>query len=129
MSNSDWWSKKLGNPTPQPQAPATPPTFAVQPQPATYAQPQVPSYPVSQQVTPQAPRCPECGSGNYTVAAKQVTQNGEVSSWRCYDCGYPKIQAGSRHGGASSASSSGPTQKAKQVPTGGWNPTTIIGKL
>lgn len=129
MSNADWFARKLGNPNPPAQAPAQIPTYATQPQPATYAQPQRPSYPPSQQMTPQAPRCPECQSGNYAVAAKQITQNGEVESWRCYDCGYPKVQAGSRHGGANAASSSGATQRARQVPTGGWNPTTIIGKL
>jgi hypothetical protein len=49
---------------------------------------------------------------------------------RCYDCGYPKVQAGSRHGGASSApSSGGPATPARQVATGGFNPTTIIGHL
>lgn len=131
MSNADWWAKKLGTPAPQPQAmpPLTPPSFAVQPPPATYAQPQNPSYPPSQQMTPQAPRCPGCGSNNYSVAAKQVTQNGQVESWRCYECGYPLVQAGSSHGGANSAPSAGPAQRAKQVPTGGWNPTTIIGRL
>lgn len=128
MSNVDWFAKKFGT-NPVPTQPATPPTFAVQAPPATYAQPQRPSYPPSQQVTPAAPRCPECGSGNYTIAAKQVTQNGQVESWRCYDCGYPLIQAGSSHGGANSAPSSGPTQRSKQVQTGGWNPTTIIGHI
>lgn len=131
MSNADWFARKLGVPV-QPSAPVTPPVappvFATQPQPATYAQPQA-SYPPSQQVTPAPARCPECGSGNYSIAAKQVTQNGQVESWRCYDCGYPIVQAGSRHGGANSAPSQGGAQRARQVPTGGWNPTTIIGKL
>lgn len=131
MSNADWFARKLGNPNPPVQVnpPSYPPTFAVQPQPATYAQPQTPSYPPSQQVTPQAPLCPECRSSNYSVAAKQVTQNGQVESWRCYDCGYPIVQAGSKHGGANSAPSQGGAQRARQVATGGWNPTTIIGHI
>lgn len=133
MSNADWFARKLNA---QPQAPTQPitpptmpPTFAVQPKPATYAQPQNPSYPPNQQLSPQAPLCPECNSANYSVAAKQVTQNGQVESWRCYDCGYPIVQAGSKHGGATSAPSQGGAQRARQVATGGWNPTTIIGHL
>ena len=58
----------------------------------------------------------------------QVTQAGSVDAWRCYDCGYPLTQTGTGIAGVN-APSAGPTQAAVQVPTGGWNPTTIIGKL
>ena len=61
MSNSDWFAKKL---TSQPQQQQTPPQY-VAPQPATYIQPTQPYYPPAQQATPQAPRCPGCGSENY----------------------------------------------------------------
>jgi hypothetical protein len=121
-SSADWFAKKMGQPVP-----------TQQPQPVQY-QPQVPmpqNYaptPPSYQA-PMSPTCPECRSQNYAVAAKQITQSGQVESWRCYDCGYPLIQAGSSHGGANSAPSSGPAQKAVQVPTGGYNPQTIIGHL
>ena len=124
MSSSDWFAKKLNT-----QPVAKPQPQYVAPQPATYAPPQQPQYPPSQQMTPQAPKCPECKSGNYAVAAKQVTQGGVVESWRCYDCGYPITQAGSRLGGATYAPSSGPATPAVQVPTGGWNPQGIIGHI
>lgn len=127
MSN-DWWARKLNAPA-QPQAQPQPQPQYVAPQPATYAPPSQPQYPPTQQVTQQAPRCPGCGGPNYSIAAKQVTHSGQVESWRCYDCGYPLVQAGSSHGGANSAPSAGPAQKARQVQTGGWNPTTIIGHL
>ena len=128
MSNADWFAKKLGV---QPQQPVvypqnTPPT-QMAPKPATYVAPPQSQYPPSQQATPQAPTCPSCRSNNYSVAAKQITQNGEVESWRCYDCGYPKVQAGS--GVGTVGQSTGPARAAKQVPTGGWNPTTIIGHI
>ena len=132
MSNADWFARKLGAQPAAPSQPSQPvnlPPTAVSPRPATYAQPEMPSYPPSQQMTPQSPLCPECRSANYAVAAKQITQNGQVESWRCYDCGYPLIQAGSQHGGATSAGASGPAQKSRQVSTGGWNPTTIIGRI
>lgn len=119
--SSDWWARKLGNPVPQ--QPSQPPYVA--PQPATYAQPSRPSYPPSQQVTPQAARCPGCGSGNYGGATPE-------SRPRCYDCGYPLVQSGSGAGRGitnTGEQAVGPAQPAKQVQTGGWNPTTIIGKL
>ena len=136
MSNADWFARKLGQQPQQPQQPMAPtvppnlpPAFAVQTPPATYRPQQNAAYPPSVQVTPASPTCPACHSGNYSVAAKQITQNGQVESWRCYDCGYPLVQAGSTHGGANSAPSAGPAQRSKQVPTGGWNPTTIIGHI
>jgi hypothetical protein len=120
MSNQNWWAQKLGNNS-APLPPATQPRVA--PQPATYAQPQQ-QYPPSQQVTPQAERCPGCGSGNYGGGTPE-------SRKRCYDCGYPVVQSGSGlgKGVTSGPQASGPVQASIQVPTGGWNPTTIIGKL
>lgn len=117
--SSNWWAKKLNTPIPQQQ-----PQY-VAPQPATYAQPSQASYPPSQQMTPQAPRCPGCGSGNYGGATAE-------SRPRCYDCGYPIVQSGTGVGRGiigQGSSDAGPATPAKQVQTGGWNPTTIIGKL
>lgn len=119
--SSNWWAKKLGNPEPQPTA--TPRYVA--PQPATYAQPTQPQYPPSQQVTPQASRCPGCGSANYGGATPE-------SRARCYDCGYPIQQSGSGVGRgiiSQGGDSSGPATPARQVQTGGWNPNIIIGKI
>lgn len=120
MTNSDWWSKKLGTPAPKPVMPQVP---LAQPQPAVYQAPPQPQYPPSVQVTPQAERCPGCGSNNYGGATPE-------SRKRCYDCGYPLVQSGSGMGrGVVGNSSSGPAQPAKQVQTGGFNPTTIIGHI
>jgi hypothetical protein len=60
-------------------------------------------------------------SGNYF--APQGTQR-----MRCYDCGYPVIQAGS--GAGMPSGSSGPTIAAKQPSQGGgFNPNVIIGRV
>jgi len=111
--SSSWWAQKLGAPAPQqPQRQGV-----VQPQPATYAQPQQPQYPPSQQITPTAERCPGCGSS-------------PESRKRCYDCGYPIVQSGTGVRGVTTGQAgAGPAQPARQIDTGGYNPTTIIGKI
>lgn len=122
MSNANWWAKKLNIPTPQPTMPQVP---MAQPMPATYQQPPQPQYPPSVQVTPTAERCPGCGSGNYGGATPE-------SRKRCYDCGYPIVQSGSGMGRGivgQGGEAAGPAQPARQVQTGGFNPTTIIGKI
>ena len=119
MSNSDWFSRKLGTPTPQ--QPQAQPQYAA-PQPATYAQPQQPQYPPSQQATPQAPRCPGCGSGNYGSV--------QGAKPRCYDCGYPINQSGSRYGALTGAKVEGTTKSAAGNDTASnWNPQVIIGRI
>lgn len=124
MSNADWFAKKLGtNPPQQAVAPNSPQYVA--PQPATYAQPSQPQYPPTQQMTPQAERCPGCGSGNYGGATPEARK-------RCYDCGYPIQQSGSGAGTGivgQGGQSAGPATPAVQVQSGGWNPTTIIGHI
>jgi len=118
--SSNWWANKLGTQAPQQAAPT--PQY-VAPQPATYIQPSQPQYPPTQQATPQAERCPGCGSGNYGGATPE-------SRKRCYDCGYPITQSGSGRGkGVVGNQGGGPTQAAKQVSSGGFNPTTIIGHI
>jgi len=123
MSNTDWFARKLN--APQQPAPVMPQVPMAQPQPATYAQPQQPQYPPSQQMTPQASRCPGCGSGNYGGATPEARK-------RCYDCGYPISQSGSGVGTGivgQGGQASGPAQPARQVQGGGFNPTTIIGHI
>jgi predicted Zn-ribbon and HTH transcriptional regulator len=71
----------------------------------------------------QNSRCPECNSGNYMKRGSIQTQNGSVEAWNCYDCGYPLRQT------TSGMSGSGPVSASKQIATGGWNPTAIIGRL
>ena len=122
MSNADWFARKL-NQQPLPQQQQSAPVYAAPP-PAQYAQPQQPQYPPSQQMTPQAERCPGCGSGNYGGATPE-------SRKRCYDCGYPIQQSGSGvgKGVVSGGQASGPATPAVQVQTGGWNPQTNIGHI
>ena len=123
MSNN-WWANKLGQPqsAPRQEMPAPPSQ-----RPMSYAPPS--SAPAFQQqgarpiASAQASKCPSCGSGNYGSI--------EGTKARCYECGYPIVQSGSGMGKGITGgpTPSGPTQAAVQVATGGWNPTTIIGKL
>lgn len=122
MSNN-WWANKLG--APAPQTPSTPPQSPVY-QPANPL-PVQQSYPQSYQsapITPPADRCPGCGSSNYGGATPEARK-------RCYDCGYPITQSGSGMGrGVMGQNGSGGTpQPAKQVQSGGWNPTTIVDRI
>jgi ribosomal protein S27AE len=127
MSNANWWNKKLGNPN---AVPTTPPTSPL-PSNVYRPTPQQPNIQVSydpnqdQLVTRAASardteRCPNCTSGNYM--APQGTQRK-----RCYDCGYPLVQAGSGVGGTGSE---GPVTPAKQPAQGsGFNPTVIVDRI
>lgn len=124
MSNN-WWASKLGQAQPQQRQemplPASQIPMARAPQPAPQQSAFLPSNGASSS-------CPSCRSKNYMKVGSQVTASGSVDAWRCYDCGYPLVQRGSGIGGVSTPSA-GPTQAAVQVPTGGWNPTTIIGHI
>lgn len=118
---SDWWARKLNAPQ-QPQQPQPRATVPLQ-QPQPQYQATQPQYPPSESIR-MSPRCPGCGGSNYMGA--------EGTRPRCYDCGYPIQQSGSGVGAGivtPTVKSDGPTQAAKQVDSGGWNPTTIIGKL
>lgn len=126
MSSNNWWAQKLGG-QPQPQQSAPPA------QPPVYVPPVPPAAPPPDLNPPRPPgganpqgRCPSCGSGNYVATGSIMSQSGSVASMRCYDCGYPITQSGTGIGGVAA---SGPTQKAHQIPTGGWNPGTIIGHI
>lgn len=46
--------------------------------------------------------------------------------YRCYDCGHPVTQSGS---GVGSTRSNEPAKKAVQVESGGYSPTTIVGRV
>ena len=125
MNSSSWWAQKLGA-QPQPQVPRQAP-------PPAYTPPTLPAAPAPS-MSPQRPpggadpagRCPSCGSGNYVQVGSIVGMNGSVPTMRCYDCGYPLTQSGT---GIHGIAPTGPTQKAVQIPNGGWNPGTIIGHL
>ena len=129
MASNDWWSKKLGSPTPRQSTPPTslpasvpyvPP--AQQPNVKVAYDPERDQLMTKAQSAKRFDTCPDCGSGNYF--APQGTQR-----MRCYDCGYPITQTGSGSG-MPSGSSSGPTQKAIQVgQNGGFNPNIIVDRM
>jgi hypothetical protein len=127
MSNNNWWANKLGTAAP---ASATPPT-QLPPGNVYRAPQQTPNVQVSydpnqdQLVTrAQSARnpenCPGCMSGNYMAPVGTQRK-------RCYDCGYPIVQAGTGVGGTGQ----GGTPIAAKQPSqgGGFNPTVIVDRL
>ena len=126
MSNN-WWANKLGTAAP---ASATPPTQL--PPGNVYRAPQQnPNVQVSydsnqDQLVTRAQsardqeRCPGCMSGNYMAPVGTQRK-------RCYDCGYPIVQAGTGVGGTGQ----GGTPIAAKQPSqdGGFNPTVIVDRL
>lgn len=125
MTNS-WWANKLGGQQPAPQytPPQTPPvSYPAQSYPQQQppvVNPELQGHRIPQSAT-SSERCPNCASGNYGRSTPE-------SRARCYDCGYPIQQSGSGVPGVR-VPTEGPVQAAKQISTGGWNPTTIIGKV
>lgn len=117
-TSSNWWANKLGT---QPQTNLPP----VAPPPPQFNQPPQPAYQNPNPRLPQSSatntRCPGCGGPNFGGATPE-------SRPRCYDCGYPIVQSGTGVPGVRTPSE-GPVQAAKQIANGGWNPTTIIGKV
>jgi ribosomal protein S27AE len=123
MNNSDWWAKKLGNPQPQQVGRPDPtPPMPLSQQPMTpmpaFQQPQTTKAVSARQTA----TCPDCGSGNYFAI--------ENAKARCYDCGYPVEQSGSRYGGLAGAVVDGAAkQAAGNDTTNNWNPQGIIGRI
>jgi hypothetical protein len=118
MSNANWWAKQLGA---QPQAPQQRPVNNPMPpsqQPMTpYVAPQqqTPSAAKAQSATQSNP-CPECGGGNYMSPQPNI-------ALRCYDCGYPVMQSGSRYGALTGAKVEGGVKSAiGNSSTSGFNP-------
>jgi ribosomal protein S27AE len=124
MNNADWWSKKLGNPAPVPQgrpdpSPMMPPSQQPMAQMPVFQQPQT----TKAQSASQNNFCPDCGSGNYMAPNPQI-------ALRCYDCGYPISQSGSRFGGLAGAHVEGAAKQASgNDATNNWNPQGIIGRI
>ena len=123
MSNADWWSKQLGV---QPAAPVALPADIPMPpsqQPMTpYVppQPQQPSIRIGS--TGQTQLCPDCNSNNY-----MAVQN---AAPRCYDCGYPLQQSGSKFGSLTGAKVEGNIKSSIGNDTqSNWNPQGIIGRI
>lgn len=123
MNNADWWAKKLGNPQPIQQGrpentvPMPPSQQPMQPMPQ-FQQPQT----TRAQSASQTATCPDCGSANY-----MSVQN---AAPRCYDCGYPIQQSGSRFGNLTGAHVEGAAKQAAGNDTqNNWNPQGIIGRI
>lgn len=122
MSNQDWWAKQLGA-QPAPQArPADMPMPPSQ-QPMTQYTPPQPQQPASKaQSANQTQNCPNCNGSNYMAVANAAP--------RCYDCGYPLEQSGSRYGSLTGATVEGSAKGALGNDTASnWNPQGIVGRI
>ena len=126
MNNADWWAKKLESagrntitprPDPTPQMPPSQQPMQAMP---TFQ----PNQPTTRQLpsSSQTASCPDCGSSNY-----MAIQN---AAPRCFDCGYPLEQSGSRFGNLAGAHVEGAAKQATgNDGTSNWNPQGIIGRI
>ena len=123
MSNSDWWSKQLGG---QPAAPAARPANNPMPPSQQPMTPYVPPQQPQQRQLPsssQTQHCPDCGGNNYMSPMPNI-------ALRCYDCGYPIQQAGSKFGALTGAKVEGPVKGSLgNDGNNNWNPQGIIGRI
>jgi hypothetical protein len=125
MSN-DWWSKKLGNPSTQSTPPTSPPASNVYRAPQQTPNVQVSYDPNQDQLVTRAQsardqeRCPGCMSVNYMAPVGTQRK-------RCYDCGYPIVQAGTGVGGTGQGGS--PIAAKQPSQGGGFNPTVIVDRI
>lgn len=125
MNNANWWANKLAGNAPQvPQGrpadvlPMPPSQQPMAPMPTFQPQVQTPKAQSASQVA----SCPNCGSGNY-----MAVQNAAA---RCFDCGYPTEQSGSRHGTLTGARVEGQVRQANGNDVqSNWNPQGIIGRI
>jgi len=129
MNNADWWSKKLGNPQPQvgrpDPSPSMPPSqlpMSMMPPFPDQGLPPLPGQNSKARSSSQTATCPDCGSSNYMAI--------ENAKARCFDCGYPTEQSGSRFGSLAGASIQGSAKAAQgNSGTSGYNPQNIIGRI
>jgi hypothetical protein len=128
MTNSaDWFSRKLnGNapvPTYRPETTATAPPSQL-PMSQMPAQFQLAQDPAQLAQSAQSTMsCPECGSANYMSPSANFSP-------RCYDCGYPIQQQGSKYGSLSTARVEGGVGEARgNDKTNNYNPQGIIGRI
>jgi ribosomal protein S27E len=123
VNNADWWSKRLGNqqPVAQPRQiniPMPPSQQPMTPMP-TFQQPQT----SKAQSANQTATCPDCGSSNYMSPSPTI-------ALRCYDCGYPVQQSGSRFGNLAGAHVEGSAKASLGNDSqSNWNPQGIIGRI
>jgi hypothetical protein len=124
VNNADWWASRLAGT--QPQAPVGRPMDMPAMPPSQQPMQPMPSFQAPQaeraQSAKQTATCPECGSVNY-----MSVQN---AAPRCYDCGYPISQSGSRYGNLTGAHVEGAAKGATgNNPVSNWNPQGIIGRI
>jgi hypothetical protein len=126
MNNADWWAKKLGNPQ---QAPIGRPDPTPAMPPSQQPMAPMPAFQQQNDLSRLAPSsksvatCPDCGSGNFMAPSAQIAP-------RCYECGYPVQQSGSRFGGLAGAHVEGSAKQATgNDSTNNWNPQGIIGNV
>jgi ribosomal protein L37E len=125
MNNADWWAARLAQT--QPQAPVGRPMDMPPMPPSQQPMQQMPAFqPASPseraQSAKQTATCPDCGSVNY-----MAIQN---AAPRCYDCGYPIQQQGSRYGSLAGAHVEGAAKGARgNDSASNWNPQGIIGRI
>lgn len=129
MNNADWWAQRLAQQAPQ--VPQGRPANNVPMPPSQQPMQAMPSFPPASpqgqtatraQSAQQTASCPECGSGNYMAVANAAP--------RCYDCGYPIAQSGSRYGALTGANVEGAVQTSRGNDTqSNWNPQGIIGRI
>lgn len=126
-TSADWFARKLQGAQPATQqgradvAPPMPPSQQpLQPMPQQFQQSEDPSR--LAQSASQTQTCPDCNSGNYFAVANAQA--------RCYDCGYPIQQQGSKYGSLSTARVEGTTANALgNNTTNNYNPQGIIGRI
>ena len=121
MSNSDWWAKKLQGQVPMPRQDISPPMPMSQ-QPMTLYTPPQPQPNLRIGSASQVNSCPDCNSNNYMSVSNAAP--------RCYDCGYPLSQSGSKFGSLTGAKVEGSAKSARGNDTqSNWNPQGIIGRI
>lgn len=122
MSNSNWWANKLGQQPAQQPRPANVPMPPSQQPMTPYVPPQTAPVLSKAQSANQTQSCPNCSSNNYmSVSGAKL---------RCYDCGYPLEQSGSRYGSLTGAKVEGATKSARgNDATNNFNPTQIVGRI
>jgi ribosomal protein L37E len=124
VTNADWWANKLAQQNPTPQ---TRPANNLPSPPSQTPLPQMPSFqpnptPPNVRSAQQTQLCPDCGSNNYMSVNN--------ASPRCFECGYPVEQSGSRYGSLAGAHIEGSAKGALgNNPTSNWNPQGIIGRI
>jgi hypothetical protein len=120
-ASEDWWAKKLANPQPTPrELPSAPPSQ--QPMSMFRQPPPVNAVVSKAQSANKTDLCPDCSSSNY------YGFNG--SKLRCYECGYPMEQSGSKYGSLTGALVQGDAKSSRGNDSrNNYNPQEIIGRV